>query len=449
MFHSCIGGECSRIVKSMIRRWFEGVACRRGMARWRWVRIVAVLCSGMVLQPAGAQVFTKITTGPFASKRFISGCAWGDFNNDGRVDLLLSGSEGQLLQNNGNGSWSAVMDNQNTGVSWGDINNDGFLDILETSPWEGLVIRTNRGNNTFGWFDLHSQADYRAGAPVWVDYDGDGRIEFSARTSYRNPEGIYPFRHFGTFIGWQWVQALSTNNGFTAVWSDLNSDGRPDVFVSNSGTESGYLYLHTGTNLVRATIPDVANSAGAAAGDYDNDGDLDLLVANASGASFFYRNDGGTLRQVSGGAIGGEVGQFTACAWDDYDNDGDLDAFVTSSDSANLLFRNNGDGTFEKVQNSAVTEAGDSTACAWADYDNDGDLDLFVANYTTNVAVAGSYLFRNDTPGGNWLKVRVSGRSANRAGLGVKVRVRAEGRWQVREISGGNGLNQDEPIAHF
>jgi hypothetical protein len=232
------------------------------------------------------------------------------------------------------------------GGSWGDFNNDGHLDLARTllGITGGLYIHSNNGNGTF-------TADWIAGlshGPIWLDYDLDGNLDLSVIDSYRMDQGIYILRR--------------------------EPDGRfhrLPMPVSNFTVHSG------------------------AWGDYDNDGDLDLLAANA-----LYRNDGGTLQQIYDPALEARTDASTSSAWGDYDNDGWLDAFVTSFGEGNFLFRNNGNGGFTKVEDTALALVAQSIACAWGDYDNDGDLDIFVANTTNHPPRDGvpSYLFRNETP---------------------------------------------------
>ena len=136
----------------------------------------------------------------------------------------------------------------------------------------------------------------------------------------------------------------------------------------------------------------------------DNDGDLDLFLANQSGATdAMWRNDGNAFTDVAP-ALGMTGPPRTAaeggvgCAVGDYDNDGDLDLFVPTY-GHNLLYRNNGNGTFTEVgRATGVGVENHAVSADWGDYDNDGDLDLFVASYegSTGAQVPHDALFRND-----------------------------------------------------
>src|SRR5207244_3366926 len=113
----------------------------------------------------------------------------------------------------------------------------------------------------------------------------------------------------------------------------------------------------------------------------DNDGNLDLFVAvGLNGNDSLYHNDGnGIFTKVKAGSVVTSGGSSRGCAWGDYDNDGYIDLFVANEKGQNnFLFHNNGDGTFTRITaGKVVTDGGNSTGCAWGDYDNDGFLDLF------------------------------------------------------------------------
>jgi enediyne biosynthesis protein E4 len=151
----------------------------------------------------------------------------------------------------------------------------------------------------------------------------------------------------------------------------------------------------------------------------------------------------------------------SAPSWGDYDNDGWLDFFIPtyhvpgqSAVAANdLLFHNNGDGTFTRVtEGEIVNTPAFSQPAAWGDYDNDGFLDLYVAN-GHETAQQANFLYHNDGNSNRWLTIKCVGAASNRSGIGTKLRLKARiggvARWQLREMSSGNGFNASGLRAYF
>ena len=190
-----------------------------------------------------------------------------------------------------------------------------------------------------------------------------------------------------------------------------------------------------------AGVGDVGKGDGVSFGDYDNDGFLDLYVANF-GPNVLYRNDGrGGFIDVTEDAGVGHEGSGVGATFGDYDNDGLLDLYVANF-GPNLLYRNIGDGQFDDVTADAgVGDSEDGFGTVFGDYDGDGDLDLYVANGGTNV------LYRNDVcsrgaDGGtryHWLRVRTVGTSSNVSGVGAQVKAIHGACSQMREVRGGSG----------
>src|SRR6266496_488864 len=141
-----------------------------------------------------------------------------------------------------------------------------------------------------------------------------------------------------------------------------------------------------------AIVNDVGTYTRCAWGDFNNDGLLDLFVSNYGGrTNVFYRNDGGGIfTKISQGDPVRDADYHTGAVWGDFDNDGNLDLLVSAGVAAptarrNLPYHNNGDGTFSRVSGGAVTnQRGFFDACVWADYDNDGFLDLFITDDGTS-----------------------------------------------------------------
>ncbi|HXJ74018.1 MAG TPA: FG-GAP-like repeat-containing protein, partial [Candidatus Dormibacteraeota bacterium] len=224
--------------------------------------------------------------------------------------------------------------------------------------------------------------------------------------------------------------------------------------------QNNFLYHNNGDGtFTRVTsgriVSDGGASQGCAWGDYDNDGLLDLFVANRNQKNFLYHNDGnGTFTALTNVTVVNDIGYSWSPAWVDYDNDGFLDLFVANGPGSgpgqnNFLYHNNGNGTFTRITiGRIVNDASNSDGCAWGDYNNDGFPDLFVSNINDQ----NNLLYRNDGNDNHWLTVRCVGRLSNRSGIGAKVRVKtaSSGSWQLREISGGSGYgSQNAPYAYF
>src|SRR5206468_516040 len=237
----------------------------------------------------------------------------------------------------------------------------------------------------------------------------------------------------------------SGGNSRGSAWGDYDNDGFLDLFVSNEQGQNNFLFHNNGDGtfgkiVSGSIVNDGGASYGCAWGDYDNDGFLDLFVAN------LYHNDGnGAFTAITNGAIVNDVDYSWSPAWVDYDNDGFLDLFVANGPASgagqnDFLYRNNGDGTFTRITTgSIVNDNASGDGCAWGDYNNDGFVDLFVSNLNGQ----NNLLYRNDGNSNNWLTVRCIGQRSNRSGIGTKVRLKTEvngqSRWQLREISGGSG----------
>ena len=391
------------------------------------IAILAVMCGAAALH--AATTFTKITTGPIVTDEGISeGCAWGDYNNDGYDDLFVAniqaGGQNFLYRNNGDGTFakiatgSIVTDGGNSSAcAWGDFDNDGFLDLFVTNPGKDFVARPsflyhNNGDGTFqkitsGRIVTDSKITFDAS---WGDYDHDGYIDLFVG-DFSGAVGAFGAKNalYHNISGLDFVPIAAgpiVNEGgisLSSAWADYNNDGLLDLFVVNWNPNSpveNFLYRNNGDGtLVKIIAESVGlltsnrSSVGCAWGDYDNDGFPDLFVCRggvlSAETNSLYRNNGnGTFTEVTSSIVS-EAGFYGSCAWGDYDNDGFLDLFLAQLNPGqnNVLYHNNGDGTFTKVlEGSLVNDGGVSHACAWADYDNDGFLDLVVANTVSFLA---------------------------------------------------------------
>jgi enediyne biosynthesis protein E4 len=442
--------------------------------------------AALILPPVSdlkADIFTRVTAAPWTDIGTSRGGAWGDYDNDGFIDLFVpqSGASGGsalqfLYHNNANGTFTRVTNgpiaavvSTGWGAAWGDYDNDGFPDLFLGNINQQNYLFHNNGAGSFTEDPNPSFVSDIANSRsvTWVDYDNDGYVDLF-RTTLNEPRRLYYNNHDGTFPPVTGPEFLTAPGTFLGVaWGDYNNDGRPDLFLpqgSEGDPQPSRLYRNDGggsfTNVATGVLAASRSSHGAAWGDYDNDGDLDLFVANGlqpapeGRPNFLYRNNGdGTftsLTSLPANDPENQGGASLGCNWGDYDNDGWLDLFVVNrAGQNNFLYHNNGDGTFTKITNSiAANDGGNSAAAAWGDYDNDGFLDLFVGN----VGEA-NFLYHNNTNDNHWLKFRLIGTRSNRAAIGAKVRVHAtingQSIWQMREVPGGDGqMGQNSLYLH-
>ena len=436
--------------------------------------IFSILVLMISLSGVHAQTFTSIT-GDVVNDAFSTRSAsWGDYDGDGDLDLLVTQDDAsnKLFRNDNNSFVEVIAPNDSAASgTWGDYDNDGDLDFfMVTRLGRNLLYENTDGSNftevTTGII-VTEVIDSRA--PSFIDYNSDGFLDL-----------YVPNRSTGNFLfegdgAGTFTKILTGplvafgNESLSANWIDYDGDGDMDVFVCNDGGgQTNQLFRNelaeTGTaTFVEETGVTMASEGGiseaASWGDYDNDGDMDLYVAN-DGANndainYFYENNGdGTFTKIATGLPATENGDSEDCSWADFDNDGDLDLFVINNDGENnVLYENSGSPnyTFTKLSGiNVVTDGGGSEGGAWGDYDNDGDLDLYVANDDEV-----NFFYQNDGNSNGWLRVELEGTVSNLDGFGATVRVKAavDGVtpvWQYRQIVGQTSAKGQNMLdAHF
>ena len=389
--------------------------------------------------------------------------AWGDYNNDGFVDLFVTNYDPEvpnlLYQNNGNSTFTQVTTGaigtdlaSSLAATWGDFDNDGDLDLYVANNigFENFLYRNDGGNFTRILNDPTVQDKGYAHGTSWVDYDNDGFLDLFVADYFSTKfNKLFHNNGDGTFTKANGsAPTLEANFSVSGIWGDYNSDGLMDLFVCNTSGNNNSFYKNTGNgNFLKINqgiiVNDGGNSVGASWGDYDNDGDLDLFVANAGNQkNFLYQNNGDeSFSKITVGEIVNDRGHSHGSAWGDYDNDGDLDLFVSNDQyQNNALYANNGDGNFTAITNNLTQDGGQSFGAAWADYDNDGDIDLFTTNHELNK----NFIYQNARGKcQNKACISLIGTNSNYSAIGTKIRVKANiyGKdiWQMRELSGQTG----------
>ncbi len=440
---------------------------------------LCVIC--LSFQVLTAQQFVKVTTGsPVTDGGDSRAVNWIDYDNDNDLDLFVTngpqaGQNNFLYRNDGNGSFTKITNviiaqdgKASDGSTWGDYDNDGYIDLFVANWWgQPNLLYRNNGDGTFTFLNsaAPSTGNTFSETGSWGDYDLDGFLDLYVCNSYSNLRNIlYHNNGNGTFTALTTGPMVTDQNYSRNVdWIDFDNDGHVDIYVTNEENQNNALYKGssdgsftkiTGLNIVS----EGGNSTSSNWEDIDNDGDFDLFIANyASQNNFLYMNNGdGTFTKVTQSPVTSDGGSSFGSSLGDIDNDGDLDLYVTnaftgSAQTNNFLYINNGDGTFIKDTSNVTKDGGWSYGCAFGDYDNDGYLDLFVAKcYQAN---ENNTLFKNQGGTNNWLKIDLKGTTSNSSAIGsiVKMKSTIDGNsvWQMRKVSGQNGYCGQTLQLHF
>ncbi|MCX6301385.1 MAG: VCBS repeat-containing protein [Bacteroidia bacterium] len=355
-------------------------------------------------------MFTEMTG--ISLPGIASGTAlWGDYDNDNDLDILLTGliinnvRISKIYRNDGGNKFTeqtsiSFTPLNGSSAAWGDYDNDGDLDLLLTG-YNGLSpvskIYRNNGDNTFAEQSSINLPAISDASVSWADYDNDGHLDILLSGNTGESGITKVFRNYGdnTFIEQTSIVLQGLSRGSTA-WGDYDNDGDPDILLT--GGNSSRIYCNNGNNTFtdQSTIYLRGLDGGSVAwGDYDNDGDLDILYSS-NGASLVYRNNGNNTFEEQTSIILQGVHE-TSAAWGDYDNDGYTDILLAGYNDSWIpvtrVYKNNGNNTFTAQNGIILTGVGDPSV-AWGDYDNDGKLDILLTGNTKSILV--SKVYRND-----------------------------------------------------
>ena len=399
---------------------------------------------------------------------WVNATAPADFDNDGDLDiavigyyvtynvgadykLILMRNEGQAGPNEWDFSYIDIplgpMYSGSSDLAWGDADGDGDLDLIAGS--NGLTFLYLNESGTLinsnsvlpGYWEDNSQAEFDLRSMSWADYDNDGDQDLLIPSVYDSQ--TYTFRtalmrndgadSTGTLSFTETGPVIDATNHAQTTWADYDADQDLDLLVVNIAPiyDNSYILLYENEGNGSFTAEDILGSLAvvygeAQWGDYDGDGDLDILIAGGveeTNGTYthmvvrIYRNDNGSYVPIE--AVANPVAEgwidISAATWADYDSDGDMDILVAGNynSGTNIEGRariySNTDGVFTDsgTELPAPRASGDlGGTFSWLDMDGDGDLDYFISG---QYFVAGGnglvesqmHLYRNDSPGSN------------------------------------------------
>ena len=474
-----------------------------------------------------------------------TGPAFADYDNDGDLDIYvpteahMPGQDNRLWENDGDGTFTNVaparlIDNAGSysrGAAWGDYDNDGDVDLavanmppgtsrrphVPTTLYRNMLVETGKPE----FEDVSRQAGLRragneedarigglgnTGAGVaWGDYNGDGYLDLMWKCAdpevdnalfKNNGDGTFTDVTAETGVGTV-VKGIEGSSQGSPNWTDLDQDGRVDLLITNEAAPNA-LFRNDGEggfeDITRSRRPpsgiafiNPGNANGACVGDIDNDGDMDFYLPHADQANRLIisklAEDGAlTFDDITLEAGTGDMGGARGCTMADFDNDGLLDIYVNNGGLSNVLindvisqipifvqfyiawepatnklYLNNGDLTFrDATEGSGAEGFGIGSGVGSADLNGDGFADIFMTNRTyysegrrVNIPQQ-SHLLLNQGNDNNWIKVQLRGTRNNRSGYGARVTVKSGDLVQVREHTSAHGYNStNDPTLLF
>jgi hypothetical protein len=426
---------------------------------------------GYTGEPARSRLFRNDGNGHFVDwtersgikvTTYGSGGTAGDIDGDGNLDLFVTGFGGdQLFRNNGDGTFTDVTAKAgvadplwSSSAAFADVDHDGDLDLLVVNYVDFSLTNNKFCGDPKRNLRAYCHPDVYNGQPVrFFRNRGDGTFEDATQSA-----------GFGGAVG----------PGLGVVFGDIDNDGWEDVYIANdtkpnflfrnkgNGTFED-ISLLSGTQLGERGQPEAG--MGVDMGDYDGDGLLDIIVTNfAQETNALYKNLGGgaflDTRSPAGIAEPSLPFLGFGVAFADLDQDGDLDLVVANGhiqdNTAELnpgtqyaqrkqVYENLGNGKFREDKGTGMDAERVSRGLAVGDLDGDGDLDLVFNNSNQDCEV-----YENVTAGGHWLQVNFAAPAGNRFAIGARLELEAGGKKQIRDVKTASSYASQNALAvHF
>lgn len=373
------------------------------------MRISLITAIMLFVYVSNCQVFTEYTAIEIPNALGYAASQWCDYDNDGDLDLFYSGLDKNYnaitntLQNNGDNTFTKIdLGFENLGVgsiSWSDFNNDGLLDVLltgqnESGEYQTILYKQNSDTTFVSVFDSVF-VGVAASAADWADFNNDGYADLLI--SGQGAETTYVFELYKNNNGQGFTRIETPNIAKTSLgrdcWVDYNTDGLPDIFV-NGYTGNEYiskLYTNLGNNTFEelTAVSFRAISTGYTDWfDYNNDGlpDLFLMGHNVNYYPLLcvYENLGnGAFEEKFANELDGHMlGNLKHC---DFNNDGFVDFLITGNAdgfiSSAKLYAGNG-AQFSLVENTGIANL--AASFCWGDFNNDTKADIFITGFDDN-----------------------------------------------------------------
>ncbi len=404
----------------------------------------------VLLHNNGDGTFTDISSISGLASAAGSVIAWGDYNNDGNQDVAVTNSTAgdQLWLNNGNSTFTNVskaagfvaQKTNGQSLAWGDYDNDGNLDLF--------ISRGYDDQNNYDWDKSRIRFRHDVSKDAGIDFVTTGNnVRFNLYIApCRKPASV--------FIGSNRSHPASIPFVLSSASGQPNYVSGQELGFFIWKDASGWHLRWSSKGVTNTFTGDITSD-----GSFTQVVPLRVNRAKSGGVlPTLYRNNGnGTFTDVA--AAAGMVADNTrAAVWGDYDNDGLLDLYAVSAGSllsgngANHLYHNNGNGTFTDVAASKGAQAivdGRGDGAAFGDYDGDGALDLYITNGANLATIPRSeadclthgphVLLRNGGSAHHWLVLRLRGVTSNRDAFGARVQLQAGGIVQRRDVGGYGG----------